>query len=92
MNEHHAPKGPFCQSCGMPLTKPEDFGTTATGFRQNDYCFHCFEDGKFVQPESSLAEMIEQTIPHTVEATGMTEAAARSLTEQTLPQLKRWQA
>ena len=49
-------------------------------------------DGGFAQPESTLAEMIEQTIPHTVEATGMTEAAARSLTEQTLPQLKRWQA
>ncbi len=92
MTQPQVPKGPFCQSCGMPFTRLEDFGTTAEGFRQNDYCHYCFEDGKFLQPESTLAEMIEQVIPHTVEATGMTEAAARSLTEQTLPQLKRWRA
>nr|WP_211240309.1 zinc ribbon domain-containing protein [Aminiphilus circumscriptus] len=23
--------GPFCQRCGMPLEKPEDFGTAASG-------------------------------------------------------------
>ncbi len=92
MNQPQTPKGPFCQSCGMPLTRTEDFGTTAEGFRQNDYCHYCFEDGKFLQPESTLAEMIERVIPHTVEATGMTEETARSLTEQTLPQLKRWRA
>ena len=37
------PNGPFCQSCGMPLVKPEDFGTAADGFRINDYCHFCFE-------------------------------------------------
>jgi hypothetical protein len=24
------PKGPFCQSCGMPLAKPEDFVLVTT--------------------------------------------------------------
>jgi hypothetical protein len=36
-------EGPFCQSCGMPLEKPEDFGTGANGFRINDYCIFVFK-------------------------------------------------
>ena len=85
------PMGPFCQSCGMPLTKPEDFGTTADGLRQNDYCHYCFQDGTFTQPVITLAQMIERVIPYTAQATGMSEAEARKLTEETLPRLKRWQ-
>ncbi len=90
MAQAQAPMGPFCQSCGMPLSKPEDFGTMAEGFRQNDYCHYCFQDGKLRHPDATLAEMIEQVIPHTVQATGMSEADARALTERTLPHLKRW--
>lgn len=90
MAQAQAPMGPFCQSCSMPLSKPEDFGTTAEGWRQNDYCHYCFQDGKFTG-DITLAEMIELVIPHTVEATGMSEAEARALAERTLPHLKRWQ-
>jgi hypothetical protein len=82
--------GPFCQSCGMPLSKPEDFGTSAEGWRQNDYCHYCYEEGKFTQPDITLGEMIEQVIKLTAEATGRSEAEARTLTEETLPRLKRW--
>ena len=32
---------PFCQSCAMPLSKPDDFGPEANGFWQNDYCSYC---------------------------------------------------
>ena len=28
----------FCQSCGMPLTKTEDFGTEKDGKLSEDYC------------------------------------------------------
>ncbi len=30
---------PFCQSCGMPMEKPEDFGTNAdkTKSKENDW-------------------------------------------------------
>jgi hypothetical protein len=41
------PKGPFCQSCSMPLEKPDDFGTGAEGFRVNDYCHYCFDKSAF---------------------------------------------
>ena len=53
------PMGPFCQSCAMPLAKPEDFGTTAEGWRQNDFCHYCDEEGKFPQPDIPPGEDIE---------------------------------
>jgi len=46
------PKGPFCQSCGMPLSKdPNKNGT--------EYCSYCYQDGKFVNPDMTLKEMQE---------------------------------
>ncbi len=46
------PKGPFCQSCGMPLSKdPKPNG--------GEYCSYCYQDGKFVNPEMTLPEMQE---------------------------------
>ncbi len=37
----------FCQSCYMPVTKPEDFGTKADGSPSVDYCYHCYSNGAF---------------------------------------------
>lgn len=31
--EFEQPKGPFCQSCGMPMENEEVFGTNANGVR-----------------------------------------------------------
>ncbi len=84
------PMGPFCQSCGMPMIKPEDFGTTADGWRQNEYCHYCYADGRFLQPDVTLAQMIEFVVKPMTEATGMEAAEARALAEQMLPHLGRW--
>jgi len=43
------PRGPFCQSCSMPLGTPEDFGTDKAGYRVNDFCRHCFANGAFTR-------------------------------------------
>ncbi len=90
MAQDQLPMGPFCQSCGMPLSKPDDFGTSAEGWRQNDYCHHCFHDGRFTHREITLDEMIEHVIKPTAEATAMSEPMARALARETLPRLKRW--
>ncbi|MBQ3732325.1 MAG: GNAT family N-acetyltransferase [Muribaculaceae bacterium] len=37
----------FCQSCGMPLTRDEDFGTNYDGSTNYDYCRYCYQDGKY---------------------------------------------
>jgi hypothetical protein len=41
------PQGPFCQSCAVPLNKPELFGTEADGSRSEKYCAYCYQNGAF---------------------------------------------
>ena len=84
--------GPFCQSCGMPLSKPEDFGTEATGVRGNDYCAHCYANGKFLQPDATLTGMIAKCVDIVVQQGIMPEAQAEPLMKEMLPNLKRWRS
>ncbi|WP_094603973.1 hypothetical protein SPSIL_043980 [Sporomusa silvacetica DSM 10669] len=80
----------FCQSCGMPLSGQEELlGTTASGSKTEEYCIYCYENGQFKQPDLTLEGMIEVCLPHMKE-NGMTEAAARRLLREHLPNLKRW--
>ena len=52
------PKGPSCQSCGMPLSKdPLGGGTKADGSPSTEYCSHCYREGAFTQPDITAAEM-----------------------------------
>jgi len=49
-----------CQSCGMPLKKdPKGGGTNVDGTINTMYCSHCFENGKFLQPDITAAQMQE---------------------------------
>jgi hypothetical protein len=85
------PQGPFCQSCGMPLKRPEDFGTGAAGFRINDYCHFCFENGEFTAPSATVQQMIDKCVAIMSERGIMPEAQARRLMREVIPKLKRWQ-
>ena len=84
------PKGPFCQSCGMPLEKPADFGTAADGFRVNDYCRYCFDKGSFTEPHISQRAMIDRCVDIMAGQGIMPEAQARALMTDLIPKLKRW--
>lgn len=81
--------GPFCQSCSMPLRQPEDFGTAKEGFRVNEYCRHCYAGGAFTDPEITMRQMIDRSVPIMVQQ-GMQEQAARGLLEEVMPKFKRW--
>jgi hypothetical protein len=78
-----------CQSCGMPLRREEDFGTNADGSRSNEYCFHCFQNGKFLDEGITLGEKIEKNVGFSVQME-MSEAQAREMASSVLPKLKRW--
>ena len=90
--QRQQPKGPFCQSCGMPLEKAEDFGTAASGFRVNDYCHFCFQNGAFTEPDISMRGMIDKCVAIMGKQGIMPEAQARTLMTEVIPKLKRWQA
>lgn len=78
----------ICQSCGMPMTEEEHFGTNADGSKNEEYCCYCFQDGKFTFG-GNLEEMIEKLVSMAGKM-GMTEEEARAMAEENLPKLKRW--
>jgi Putative zinc ribbon domain len=82
--------GPFCQSCSMPLRRPDDFGTDEAGYRINDYCRHCFVRGAFTEPSITMEQMLERCVTIMTQEHIMPAAQARALMEQTLPRLRRW--
>ncbi|MGB9177525.1 MAG: zinc ribbon domain-containing protein [Methanoregula sp.] len=84
------PQGSVCQSCGMPLENDEDFGTKKDGSKSEDYCFHCFQEGTFLDEGITLKEKIEKNVKLGVQM-GMPEDVARQMGENILPMLKRWQ-
>ncbi len=88
--EAQEPKGPFCQSCGMPMQKPEDFGTEASGYRVNDYCHYCYVDGGFIDPGMSMQAMLNKCASAMAERGIMPEFHARVMLADILPRLKRW--
>lgn len=81
----------FCQSCGMPMEKSEDFGTNKDGGRNEDYCAYCFKDGSFTA-DLTMEEMIAFCAEH-VDDWGMkmTKEEAIAMMREQFPKLKRWQ-
>ncbi len=82
-------QGSICQSCGMPLREEKDRGTNSDGTRSADYCFHCYQDGAFLDEGISLQDKIEKNVRFGIQR-GMSEDSARAMCEDILPTLKRW--
>ena len=85
-------RGPFCQSCSMPLTRPEEFGSDQGGYRVNDYCRHCYMAGTFTDPEVTMEQMIDRCVSIMARRNIMPEAQARELLDRVMPCMKRWRA
>ncbi|UCG92997.1 MAG: zinc ribbon domain-containing protein [candidate division WOR-3 bacterium] len=83
-------KGTICQSCGMPLQKDEDFGMNEDGSKNGEYCHFCFKDGEFTDPDITMEQKIEKIVKIAVSRTNMSEARAREMANNIIPELKRW--
>ena len=84
----------LCQSCAMPLTKPDDYGTNADGGANDDYCCHCYDNGALYGGDAmKMEEMIDICVPYCVEA-GVYKTAeeAKAAMMAFFPKLKRWVA
>ncbi|OGW43318.1 MAG: hypothetical protein A2132_07400 [Nitrospirae bacterium RBG_16_43_11] len=82
--------GPICQSCGMAIQDPNDFGTTASGAKNLSYCRYCFLNGKFTDPDITLEQMIEKCTGIAATKKNMTEDKAKEIVSDYMPKLKRW--
>ncbi|HID72453.1 TPA: transcriptional regulator [Candidatus Micrarchaeota archaeon] len=90
MEEKEGPRGPVCQSCAMPMTKPDDFGTNGDGSKNGDYCAMCFQDGMFTEPDITMEQMIEKVASILHEQMRVPEDEAKEIAKDTIPKLKRW--
>jgi hypothetical protein len=79
----------ICQSCSMPMTKPEDFGTNTNQSKNEEYCTYCFQNGNFTNPNLNLDQMIEKLVSMH-DRMGITEELARKMANTNLPKLRRW--
>jgi hypothetical protein len=83
------PKGPFCQSCGMPLSRDQQGGgTNADGSRSIEYCSHCYLEGWFTEPNLSLDEMMAK-VEAKLRELRLPGFLARRLAGE-IPKLRRW--
>jgi hypothetical protein len=83
------PEVPFCQSCGMPMQKNEDFGTNTDRSKNEEYCRFCYKDGKFTDEGITMEEKINKNI-EIAKKIGMPEEKAREMANNIIPKLKRW--
>lgn len=84
----------ICQSCGMPLQHPEDFGTEADGSVNEKYCIYCYKAGAFVQ-NWTMEEMIRECAPfheqiEHEDGRPYTQEEAVALMQRLFPTLERW--
>lgn len=79
----------LCQSCGMPITKPDDLGTNADGNHSREYCKYCYAGGKFTA-DISLDNFIEKQVEIAKNMLKIPENTARAMAHSIIPKLKRW--
>lgn len=84
------PKGPFCQSCGMPMEPENLFGSESDGSKSAEYCTYCYQDGNFTAPDITLDQMKEKAVNILVDKKGMQVLQAKMLVNMFIPKLKRW--
>ena len=78
----------FCQSCSMPLDRPEMMGTEKDGSKSKEYCTYCYQNGSFLNPNMTLEEMktlVKEQMEKMKIDTNIINMAVSSL-----PNLKRW--
>ena len=90
MDMQFDPNAIICQSCGMPMDKPELYGKHADGTPNPEYCLYCCPDGE-EKMTGTLQEMIDCCVPIELQL-GLhpDEATARARISAYLPTLRRW--
>ncbi|WP_238900496.1 zinc ribbon domain-containing protein [Clostridium sp. YIM B02500] len=80
---------PMCQSCGLPFNEEHaHFIAKEQDGCASIYCTNCYKDGKFIDPNMSMKEMVELIVPVLGKVIGEEEARKEMTT--LLPTLKRW--
>lgn len=79
-----------CQSCGMPMSAVEQFGTEADGALSKDYCTYCYRDGAFTAPDITIDEMAKVGGEMMAQMYAIPPEKAVAFTKDQISCLKRW--
>lgn len=79
-----------CQSCGMPMSAEEHFGTEADGTLSKDYCANCYHSGAFTEPGITIDEMAEKCSAILSQLFCIPAANAERFAREQISCLKRW--
>jgi len=82
----------FCQSCGMPLEKTEDYGTEKGGSKSAEYCHFCYQNGEWTEPNITLEETIKRghAAIDKMEINGLKKWFFKTMCPMQIKKLKRW--
>jgi len=75
----------FCQACGMPLIKAEDF---ANGDQNSNFCLYCVNEKGEVK---SCEEIFEGGVQFFLQAIGSDRAKGERLVRKNMIELPYWQ-
>ena len=79
-----------CQSCGMPMSAVEQFGTEADGALSKDYCTYCYQGGAFTAPDITIDEMAKVGGEMMAQMYAIPPEKAVAFTKDQISCLKRW--
>lgn len=79
-----------CQSCGMPMSAVEQFGTEADGALSKDYCTYCYRGGAFTAPDITIDEMAKVGGEMMAQMYAIPPEKAVAFTKDQISCLKRW--
>jgi len=69
----------------------EDYGSNEDGTSNEDYCMDCFKEGKFIEPDLSLDDMIIKCSKKILDKNPrLQEEQATGIVMGFIPGLKRW--
>ena len=88
MNCNCAKGGCICQSCGMPMKDRKDYGTQADKSQNCEYCFYCYREGKFLNPNLTLDQMLNKAVDM-MKKKNIPQSSIDQV-KALLPTLKRW--
>lgn len=80
----------ICQSCGMPLVNPEDFGTMESREPALMYCKYCYQQGKFTEHNVTIKALAARGAKILSDMYQIPIDKAEAFSSQHLQYLKRW--
>ena len=80
----------MCQSCGKVIRSASHCGTNFDGSKNPEYCWYCFQYGKYLEPDISLLQMVERICSRMTVISRVSPEKAHRDVMSYLPFLKRW--